>query len=50
MPYRLNPSNTREVQKQQDGRWWRVKVHATTGEAKKHLAALQINVVDKEKS
>lgn len=47
--YRINPSNPREVQKQVQGRWYLEKKHATPGDAQRHLKALQINVMAKEK-
>lgn len=49
MPYRLNPKNKAEVQKNENGRWVLVKRHPTTDKARKHLAALEINVMGKER-
>lgn len=48
MPYRLNPKNHREVQVYRNGKWMKLKIHATTQKAQKHLAALKYNVEDKE--
>lgn len=44
MPYRLNPSNRRQVQVKRSGRWVVVKTHSTVPDAEAHLAALNINV------
>jgi len=44
MPYRLNPSNRKEVQVYKDGKWKRLKLHPSVAKALKHLAALKINV------
>ncbi|MCJ7761375.1 hypothetical protein MUP59_09590 [Candidatus Bathyarchaeota archaeon] len=50
MPYRINPKNTLEVLVKRGGRWVVLKRHTSPIKARKHLAALQINVVEKEKS
>jgi hypothetical protein len=45
MPYRVNPNNTKEVQKQQpNGNWVREALHKSSAAAIQHLQALQINV------
>lgn len=44
MPYRINPTNRKQVQVYKGGRWTVLKTHATVKKALKHLAALKINV------
>lgn len=44
MPYRLNPGDKSEVQIYKGGKWKTLKKHESTAKAKKHLAALEINV------
>ena len=47
MPYRINPKNTLEVQVFKGGRWVPLKRHTSPIKARKHLAALKINVKEK---
>jgi hypothetical protein len=44
MPYRLNPSNKREIQVKRAGKWLRFRLHSTVGKAAAHLKALRTNV------
>lgn len=44
MPYRLNPKDRREVQVKRPSGWVKLKLHPTVDKARKHLAALKINV------
>jgi hypothetical protein len=44
VPYRLNPNNKKQVQVKKSGRWQVLKSHSSLEAAKKHLAALKINV------
>lgn len=44
MPYRLNPKNKKQVQVKKGARWAVLKTHRSAAQAKKHLAALKINV------
>jgi hypothetical protein len=49
MPYRLNPKDKTMVEvKRGENRWQLVKKHPNEKAARKHLAALQINVEDKK--
>ena len=50
MPYRLNPKNRRQVQVQRGTHWILEKTHKTVALAKKHAAALNINVSHPEKA
>jgi len=44
MPYRLNPSDKREIQVKRAGKWLRLRLHPTVGKAAAHLKALKANV------
>lgn len=45
MPYRLDPNDARCIEQQgQDGAWSRFKCHGTVPDARKHLAALAMNI------
>jgi hypothetical protein len=44
MPYRLNPSNKKEIQVKRAGKWLRFRLHPTVGKASTHLRALKANV------
>lgn len=44
MPYRLNPKDSLEVQVFKGKKWKKLKRHPTADKARKHLAALKINV------
>lgn len=47
MPYRLSKSKL-SVMVHKNGKWIKLKTHKTPEEARKHLAALEINVEGKE--
>jgi len=44
MPYRLSPRDKTVVQVKKNKRWTKLKKHPSQGAAKKHIAALKINV------
>lgn len=44
MPYRLSPKDKTTVQVKKKNRWTRLKKHQSQEKARKHLAALKINV------
>jgi len=44
MPYRINPTNSKEVQILKGKKWKRLKLHETSEKARRHLVALKINV------
>lgn len=46
MPYRLDPSDRRCVQVQRPSGWQRLKCHAQTSDARDHLTALRLNVLE----
>jgi len=44
MPYRISPKNKTVVQVKKNNRWTKLKKHPSKEKARKHLAALKINV------
>jgi hypothetical protein len=48
MPYKLSKSKL-SVMVHKNGKWVTLKTHKTSEEAKKHLAALEINVEEAKK-